>query len=191
MRGVNKVIIVGRVGKDPESRFMPSGSCVVNTSLATSEKWKDKQTGQPVEKTEWHNIVAFGKTAEIIAQYVKKGDPLYIEGKLTTEKWQDKQTGADRYTTKIIVNQIELLGSSGGQQQAPQQQNGWTGGQSAIPPHPNQFAQQQPMQQPMQQPQQQFSNQPQPQMQQSMQPGQAQPMATQQDDSAFDSDIPF
>ena len=111
MAAVNKAIILGNVGKDPEMRQTQSGEPVANFSIATSEKYKDK-TGNQVEKTEWHNIVAFGKLAGIISQYVNKGDQLYIEGKITTRKWQDK-TGADRWSTEIIANQMQMLG--GGQ----------------------------------------------------------------------------
>ena len=106
---VNKVLLIGRVGKDPDVRYMPSGEAIVNFSIATSESWKDK-SGEKQEKTEWHNIVAFKKLAEIIVEYVKSGALLYIEGKLTTEKWQDKE-GKDRYTTKIIANDMKMLGS--------------------------------------------------------------------------------
>lgn len=108
MSSVNKVILVGRLGKDPETRYMTDGKAVTNFSLATSDNWKDK-SGEKQEKTEWHNVVAFGKLAEIIAEYVKKGSLLYIEGKLTTEKWTDKE-GKDRYTTKIIADQMQMLG---------------------------------------------------------------------------------
>lgn len=106
---VNKAILIGRVGKDPEVRFTQEGKAIANFSIATSENWKDK-SGEKQEKTEWHNIVAFGKLAEIIGEYVKKGSLLYIEGKITTEKWQDKETGKDRYTTKIIAEQMKMLG---------------------------------------------------------------------------------
>ena len=112
-RGVNKAIIVGRLGKDPETRYLPNGKAVTNISLATSEQWNDKQSGDRMEKTEWHNIVAFEKTAEIIAEYCRKGDQLYVEGKLQTRKWQDKE-GNDRYTTEIVAQQITLLGGGSG-----------------------------------------------------------------------------
>lgn len=108
-RGVNKVILVGHLGKDIEKRFMPNGNPVANTSLATSEQWKDKTTGEKQEKTEWHNLVFFGKLADVADQYLKKGSLIYVEGKLTTDKWQDKE-GKDRFTTKIHVNELQMLG---------------------------------------------------------------------------------
>lgn len=109
MRGVNKAIIVGNLGQDPDTRYMPSGSAVTNISIATSEKWKDKQTGEPRERTEWHKVSMFGRLAEIAAEYLRKGSQVYIEGKLQTDKWQDRD-GNDRYTTKIIANQMQMLG---------------------------------------------------------------------------------
>ena len=112
MSGVNKVIIVGNLGNDPETRFTTSGAAVTNISIATSEKWKDKNTGQPQEKTEWHNITFFGKLAEIAGQYLKKGSKVYVEGSLTTEKWQDKD-GNDRYTTKVKAREVQMLDSRG------------------------------------------------------------------------------
>lgn len=108
-KGVNKVILIGRLGKDPETRYTPSGAAVTNFSLATSEQWKDKSTGEKQEKTEWHNIVVFGKLAEICGEYLKKGNECYIEGSLNTEKWTDKE-GNDRYTTKIKANNMQMLG---------------------------------------------------------------------------------
>jgi len=111
-RGINKVILVGMVGKDPEVRYMPNGGAVVNLSIATSESWKDQQ-GQQQERTEWHRLTAYKKTAEIIGQYVKKGAQLYIEGKLKTRKWQD-QSGADRYSTEIMIDNMQMLGSATG-----------------------------------------------------------------------------
>jgi single-strand DNA-binding protein len=107
-RGINKVILVGRTGKDPEMRFTSNQKAVANLTLATSEVWNDKQTGQKQEKTEWHRIVAFGKLAEIVGQYVKKGSQLYIEGSLQTRKWQDTN-GQDRYTTEIVANEVQML----------------------------------------------------------------------------------
>lgn len=122
-RGVNKVIIVGTAGKDPETRYMPSGGAVTSISIATNESWKDKQTGEKQERTEWHNVTFFGRLAEIAGEYLKKGSQVYIEGSLRTEKWQDKQ-GQDRYTTKIIANEMQMLGGrpTGGSP-APQQQS--------------------------------------------------------------------
>jgi single-strand DNA-binding protein len=102
-RGINKVILVGNVGQDPEVRYMPNGGAVANLTLATSESYKDKNTGQQVDKTEWHKVSFFGKLAEIVGEYVRKGSQIYIEGKLQTRKWQDQQ-GQDRYTTEIIVD---------------------------------------------------------------------------------------
>lgn len=122
MSSVNKVIIVGRLGKDPESRTLPDGRAVVNFSLATSERWKDKSTGDQREKTEWHSCDAFGRVAEIIAQYSKKGDLLYVEGSLTTQKWQDKE-GKDRYTTKVRVHGTQFLTPKNGGTPAADQAN--------------------------------------------------------------------
>ncbi|EKF6775487.1 TPA: single-stranded DNA-binding protein [Pseudomonas aeruginosa] len=122
MRGVNKVILVGNVGGDPETRYMPNGNAVTNITLATSESWKDKQTGQQQERTEWHRVVFFGKLAEIAGQHVKKGQQLYVEGSLRTRKWQ-AQDGQDRYTTEVIVDmhgQMQMLGGKPGNDQAAQ-----------------------------------------------------------------------
>ena len=107
-RGINKVILIGNLGADPDIRYMPSGEPVANLSLATSESWKDSQSGELREKTEWHRVVAFRKLAEIIGQYCKKGSKLYIEGRLQTRKWQD-QNGQDRYTTEIIADTMQML----------------------------------------------------------------------------------
>ena len=112
-RGVNKVILVGNLGKDPEVRYMPSGGAVANTTLATSESWKDKQSGETQERTEWHNLTFYGKVAEIAGEYLKKGSQIYVEGSIRTEKWHDKE-GKDRYTTKIIVSEMQMLGSRSG-----------------------------------------------------------------------------
>jgi len=112
MSGVNKVLILGNVGKDPEIRYLPSGGAVANLSIATSEKWKDKQTGQQQEKTEWHRCSAFGKLAEIIGEYVKKGSKIYVEGSIHTRKWQ-AQDGTDRYSTEIKVRSMQMLDSRG------------------------------------------------------------------------------
>jgi single-strand DNA-binding protein len=108
-RGVNKAIIVGTLGQDPDVKYTATGSPVVNISVATNESWKDKQTGEQVEKTEWHRIVIFGKLAEIAAQYLKKGSQAYFEGKIQTRKWQDKE-GLDRYTTEVVANEMQMLG---------------------------------------------------------------------------------
>lgn len=111
-RGVNKVIIIGNLGADPETRFMPSGAAVTNITVATSESWKDKQTGQQQERTEWHKVAFFGKLAEIAGEYLKKGSKVYIEGSLRTRKWQG-QDGQDRYTTEIIASEMQMLDSRG------------------------------------------------------------------------------
>lgn len=112
-RGVNKVIIIGNLGQDPEVRYMPSGGAVTNLSIATSESWKDKDTGQNQERTEWHRIALFNRLAEIAGEYLRKGSKVYIEGSLRTRKWQDKN-GQDRYTTEIVANNMQMLDSRGG-----------------------------------------------------------------------------
>ena len=112
-RGVNKVILVGNLGADPEVKYMPNGNAVANVTLATSESWKDKQSGENREKTEWHRVVFFRRLAEIAGEYLKKGSQVYIEGKLQTRKWQDKN-GVDRYTTEIVANEMQMLGGRGG-----------------------------------------------------------------------------
>ncbi len=112
-RGINKVILVGNLGADPDTRYMPSGKAVTNIRVATSESWKDKQTGDTQERTEWHSIVMYDKLGEIAAEYLRKGSQVYIEGKLRTRKWQDKE-GKDRYTTEIIADQMQMLGSRAG-----------------------------------------------------------------------------
>jgi single-strand DNA-binding protein len=111
-RGINKVILVGNVGQDPETKAMPSGSAVTNISIATSETWRDKQTGQPQERTEWHRVVFFNRLAEIAGEYLRKGSKVYVEGSLRTRKWQD-QNGQDRYTTEIVANEMQMLDSRG------------------------------------------------------------------------------
>ena len=113
MASVNKVIVVGNLGKDPETRFMPDGKAVCNFSVATTDTWKDKATGEKKEATEWHRISTFGRLAEICGEYLKKGSQVYIEGKLRTRKWQDKE-GQDRYTTEIIADAMQMLGSRSG-----------------------------------------------------------------------------
>jgi len=112
-RGINKVIIVGNVGGDPETRYMPSGSAVTNVTIATNESWKDKASGEQKERTEWHRVVMFNRLGEIAAEYLRKGSQVYIEGKLRTNKWQDK-SGNDRYTTEIIADEMQMLGGRGG-----------------------------------------------------------------------------
>jgi single-strand DNA-binding protein len=112
-RGVNKVILVGNLGKDPEVRYMPNGNAIANITLATTESWKDKQSGEQQEKTEWHRIVMFRRLGEIAGEYLKKGSQVYIEGKLQTRKWQDN-SGNDRYTTEIVASDMQMLGGRGG-----------------------------------------------------------------------------
>jgi single-strand DNA-binding protein len=108
-RGINKVILVGNLGKDPEMKYTASGAAIANITVATSESWNDKQTGEKVEKTEWHRVVAFQRLAEIMGEYLKKGSQVYIEGKIQTRKWQD-QSGADRYSTEVVASQMQMLG---------------------------------------------------------------------------------
>lgn len=112
-RGINKVILIGNLGQDPETRAMPSGSSVANLRLATSESWRDKQSGEMKEQTEWHTVVMFGRLAEIAGEYLRKGSQIYIEGRLRTRKWQDK-SGNDRYSTEIVANEMQMLGGRGG-----------------------------------------------------------------------------
>lgn len=121
-RGVNKVILVGNCGQDPETRYMPSGGAVTNVSIATSESWKDKQSGDQQERTEWHRVVFFNRLAEIAGEYLRKGSKVYVEGSLRTRKWQG-QDGQDRYTTEIVANEMQMLDSRGSQ-----------GGYDAPPP---------------------------------------------------------
>jgi single-strand DNA-binding protein len=125
-RGINKVILVGNLGQDPEVRYMPNGNAVANFSVATSENWKDKQTGETRDRTEWHRIVVFGKLAEIAGEYLKKGSQVYLEGQLQTRKWQDKSE-QDRYTTEVVINPIggtlQMLGSRDGSQNWGQSAN--------------------------------------------------------------------
>ncbi len=145
-RGVNKVILVGNLGQDPEIRYMPNGGAVANITLATSESWRDKQTGENKEITEWHRVVLFGKLAEVAGEYLRKGSQVYIEGQLRTRKWQD-QGGQDRYTTEVVVNvggTMQMLGGrqggTGGGAPAGGQNNnnGW--GQPQQPQGGNQFS---------------------------------------------------
>lgn len=123
-RGVNKVMLIGNLGQDPEVRFMPNGNAVANVTVATSESWKDKSTGANQERTEWHRVVFFRRLAEVVGEYLKKGSKVYIEGKLQTRKWQD-QSGQDRYTTEIVADQMQMLDS--------RQQNG-AGYQQPVQP---------------------------------------------------------
>jgi single-strand DNA-binding protein len=189
MAGVNKVILVGNLGKDPETRFMPNGSAVSNINIATSESWKDKQTGEQKERTEWHNVVMYQRLAEIAGEYLRKGSKVYIEGSLQTSKWTDKQTGQDRYKTEIHASQLQMLDSKpqgqnqgGGfqqQQQAPQQRpmdQAMAQRQQAAPQQQGGFA-------PQQQQQGGFTNQNQQQ--------QAPKVNPQEPSIDFDDDIPF
>jgi single-strand DNA-binding protein len=140
-RGVNKVILVGTLGQDPDSRYLPNGNAVTTLSMATSEKWTDKQSGQPVEKTEWHRVCLFGKVAEVAAKYLRKGSQCYIEGKLQTREWE--KDGIKRYTTEVIVDMrgtLQLLGGNPNGQQAPQQQaQPPQQSQQAAPPDSNTY----------------------------------------------------
>jgi len=129
-RGVNKVILVGNLGQDPETRYTTSGNAITSIRVATSESWKDKQTGQQQDRIEWHKIIFFNKLAEIAGQYLKKGSKVYIEGSLRTSKWQDKDTGKDRYSTEIVASEMQMLDSKPeGQQSKPAPQSN----QSAKP----------------------------------------------------------
>ncbi|WP_220719065.1 single-stranded DNA-binding protein [Agarivorans litoreus] len=201
-RGINKVILVGNLGQDPEVRFMPNGGAVANITIATSESWRDKQSGEQKERTEWHRVVLFGKLAEVAGEYLKKGSQVYIEGQLQTRKWQD-QSGQDRYSTEVVVQGfngvMQMLGGrqGGGQGQnmgggAPQQQGNWGGQQQAAPQAaPAQqggFQQQAPQQHAPQQGGYQQQAKPAPA------PQQAPQQATQQFNEPpmdFDDDIPF
>ena len=129
-RGINKVILVGNLGQDPETRAMPSGKAVTNVRIATSDSWRDKQTGEQKEQTEWHTVVFFDRLAEIAAEYLRKGSQVYVEGRLRTRKWQDK-SGNDRYTTEIVANEMQMLGSRGGGQMGGE--GGGGGGRRAEP----------------------------------------------------------
>jgi len=112
-RGINKVILIGNLGKDPEVRYAANGNAIANITLATSESWKDKNSGEQVDKTEWHRVVFFNRLAEVVGEYLKKGSKVYIEGKLQTRKWQDK-SGQDRYTTEVVASEMQMLDSRGG-----------------------------------------------------------------------------
>ncbi|GGD11988.1 single-stranded DNA-binding protein [Halopseudomonas salina] len=163
-RGVNKVILIGNVGGDPEVRYLPNGNAVANITLATSDSWKDKQTGQQQERTEWHRVVFFGRIAEVVGEYVRKGSKMYIEGRLQTREWE--KDGVKRYTTEIVVDiggQMQLLDGK------PQ------GGEQGMAPRPQQ---QRPAQQPAQRPAQQA-------------PQQSAPQQPAPDYDSFDDDIPF
>ncbi|RUO78593.1 single-stranded DNA-binding protein [Pseudidiomarina taiwanensis] len=175
-RGINKVILIGNLGQDPEIRYTQNNTAIANLSIATSETWKDKQTGEPREQTEWHRCVAYRRLAEIAGEYLKKGSKVYVEGRLQTRKWQD-QSGQDRYTTEIVINEMQMLDSRGGPQQggyqgqAPQQggYQGQGGGQQGQGGYQNKNQQQ------SRPPQQQAAQQPDPFV----------------PDDSFDDDIPF
>jgi single-strand DNA-binding protein len=122
-RGINKVILIGNVGGDPEVRYMPNGNAVATISIATTESWKDKQSGEKQERTEWHRVVCFNRLGEIIGEYVRKGSKVYIEGSLRTRKWQDQQ-GQDRYTTEIVASDMQMLDGRGGDNIPDQQYQG-------------------------------------------------------------------
>ncbi|TEW55656.1 single-stranded DNA-binding protein [Psychromonas sp. RZ22] len=204
-RSVNKVVLVGNLGKDPEMRYTQNGGAVANFSIATTESWKNKQTGEYENKSEWHNIVVFGKFGEMVGQYLKKGAKVYVEGKLQTNKWQG-QDGQDRYKTEIIANDIQMLdarnapqGQQGGgyQNAAPQPtaapQQSW--GNAPQAPAQQAAPQMAPAYQPSQAPQQRPAAQPQPTQQRPVSPApapQAKP-ATQFNEPSmdFDDDIPF
>ena len=166
-RGINKVIIVGNCGQDPETRYLPSGGAVTNMSLATSESWKDKNTGEQQERTEWHKVVFFNRLGEIAGEYLKKGSKVYVEGSLRTRKWQG-QDGSDRYTTEIVASEMQMLDSRGGQE------GGGGGGYQQNRPQQNQGQQNQ-------------GQQNQGQQQQNHAPKQQAPQGM----DSFDDDIPF
>ncbi len=163
MASINKVILVGNLGQDPEVKYMPSGGAVTNISIATTDSWKDKATGEKKENTEWHRVVFFNRLAEIVGEYLRKGSQVYIEGNLRTRKWQD-QNGVDKYTTEIVAREMQMLGSRAGGSsdfnQAPQQQGGQQqgGGQQAPQPSQQQSSQQQAPQQQNTPPPQNFDN---------------------------------
>ncbi|CAH6873281.1 ssDNA-binding protein [Vibrio chagasii] len=174
-RGVNKVILVGNLGNDPEIRYMPNGGAVANITIATSESWRDKATGEQREKTEWHRVALFGKLAEVAGEYLRKGSQVYIEGQLQTRKWQD-QSGQDRYTTEVVVQGFNgvmqmLGGRAQGGMGGQQQQGGW--GQPQQPQQQQYSAPAQPQKAPQQQA-----------------PQQAQPQYN-EPPMDFDDDIPF
>lgn len=140
-RGINKVILIGNLGADPETRYMPSGGAVTNVNLATSESWKDKQTGQPQERTEWHRVVFFNRLAEIAGEYLRKGSKVYIEGSLRTRKWQG-QDGQDRYTTEIVASEMQMLDGRGGNNEGGNYGGGYGaqgGSQSMQQPGPDDY----------------------------------------------------
>ncbi|KPD21239.1 MULTISPECIES: single-stranded DNA-binding protein [Idiomarina] len=183
-RGVNKVILIGNLGADPEVRYTQNSTAIANLSIATSETWKDKQTGEPREQTEWHRCVAYRRLAEIAGEYLKKGSKVYVEGRLQTRKWTG-QDNVERYTTEVVINEMQMLDSRGGPQGGPQgaapqgqgfggQQSGGYGGGQSQPSQQQQRPAPQPAQQQNQQPQQ--------------KPAEPAPFSP---DNDFDDDIPF
>jgi len=132
-RGINKAILVGHLGRDPEIRYAASGAAIANVSVATSESWKDKQTGENQERTEWHRVVFFGRLAEIVGEYLKKGSQIYVEGRIQTRKWQDKD-GNDRYTTEIVANDMQMLGGRGSGSGGSPPDDGPSGDSGGAPP---------------------------------------------------------
>lgn len=200
-RGINKVILIGNLGTDPEVRYMPQGGAVANLTVATSESWTDKNTNEKKEQTEWHRVVIYQRLAEIAGEYLRKGSKVYIEGKLKTRKWQDKD-GVERYTTEIIANELQMLDGRGeGQPQGGGMGGGMSGGQQggyqkpAAPQGGYQQAYQAPAQGGYQQsaPQQQGGYQQRPAQQQGgyQQPAQPQQRAPMEPPIDFDDDIPF
>jgi single-strand DNA-binding protein len=142
-RGVNKAILIGNLGRDPEIRYSPSGAAVATVSIATTDSWKDKQTGEQQERTEWHRVVFFGRLAEIVGEYLKKGSQVYVEGRIQTRKWQDKE-GNDRYTTEVVANEMQMLGgrgggtgTGGGPSDDYNQDSGYSGGDSSSSSGPS------------------------------------------------------
>ncbi|KOP51074.1 MULTISPECIES: single-stranded DNA-binding protein [Pseudomonas syringae group] len=186
-RGVNKVILVGTCGQDPEVRYLPNGNAVTNLSLATSEQWTDKQTGQKVEKTEWHRVSMFGKVAEIAGEYLRKGSQVYIEGKLQTREWE--KDGIKRYTTEIVVDMQGTMQLLGGRPQGDAQQGQGGGNYNQSAPRPQQSRPQQSAPQ-QSAPQQNYNQQP-PQQRDSRPAPQQQAPQPAADFDSFDDDIPF
>ncbi|MDN7129456.1 single-stranded DNA-binding protein [Pseudidiomarina terrestris] len=178
-RGINKVILIGNLGADPEIRYTQNNTAIANLSIATSESWKDKQTGEPREQTEWHKCVAYRRLAEIAGEYLKKGSKVYVEGRLQTRKWQG-QDGVERYTTEIVINEMQMLdGRPGGGQGGGYQSQGQSQGQGQTSGQSGQYQQggQQQRQPAPQQPQQRPAQRPEPE-----------PFVP---DQEFDDDIPF
>lgn len=204
-KGVNKVILVGNLGKDPEVRYMPNGEAVAKFTIATSESWKD-QRGQLQERTEWHQIVVYRRLAEIVGEYLKKGAKVYVEGKLKTSKWQDKESGQDRYKTEINCSEMQMLDGRAGsvpQQAAPQQQPSGYGQQQVVTQHNQKRPPPRPQPQQQQQAQPQYGQVPQQQSHEQQQQNTPRPQANltppqphQQDmqkplGDGWDDDIPF